>query len=200
MPDPTPAPAPTPQENKANLATHPLVTKLMGNSDTPPDLVALTGYFGPSKKPDSIRLYPTLDFHSYCEIPRAAVVATSPVDPKDDQSATMVHVKAGTPVEVVQTSTQPVESYLQGGITGQYLGSSAGQAQSFAAVGTAATLCTRIGCGVTHPPCSGVHTQCCPISHPPCSGVHTQCCPITHPPCSGVQTQCCPVQGTAATV
>jgi len=90
------------------------------DSDTPPNLVALTGYFGPSKKADSIRLYPSLDFQSYFEIPKAAIIATTPVDAEDDQSPTVVHVKAGTSVEAVQTSTQPVESYLQGGITGAY--------------------------------------------------------------------------------
>ena len=102
-----------PSPDKPNLSTHPLVAKLHGDSDTPPSLVALTGYFGPSKKADSIRLYASLDFHSYFEIPKAAIVATTPVDAKDDQSPTVVHVKAGTPVDAVQTSTQPVESYLQ---------------------------------------------------------------------------------------
>ncbi len=111
---------PNPSSHEPNLSTHPLVTKLQGDSDTPPNLVALTGYFGPSKKADSNRLYPSLDFQSYFEIPKAAIIATTPVDSKDDQSPTVVHVKAGTPVEAVQTSTQPVESYLQGGITGAY--------------------------------------------------------------------------------
>ena len=104
----------TPQ--KPDLTTHPLVAKLKGDSDTPPSLVALTGYFGPSKKADSIRLYTSLNFQSYYEIPKAAIVATTAVDSKDDQSATIVHVKTGTPVDAIQTSTQPVESYLQGSI------------------------------------------------------------------------------------
>jgi hypothetical protein len=109
-----------PSPPQPNLSTHPLVTKLRGESDIPPSLVALTGYFGPSKKADSIRLYPSLDFQSYFEIPKAAIVATTPVDADDAESPTVVHVKAGTPVDSVQTSTQPVESYLQGGITGAH--------------------------------------------------------------------------------
>ena len=111
---------PDPSSHEPNLLTHPLVRKLHGDSDTPPSLVALTGYFGPSKKADSIRLYPSLDFKSYFEIPRAAIVATTPVDADDEESPTVVYVKVGTPVESVQASTQPVESYLQGGITGAF--------------------------------------------------------------------------------
>ena len=108
--------------------THPLVSKLVGDSDTPPSLVALAGYFGPSRKSDSIRLYTDLGFQSYFEIPKASIVATTPTDATDDQSPTLVHVKAGTSVDAVQTSTQSVESYLQGGITSafQFQGDSTG--------------------------------------------------------------------------
>ena len=106
MPDSSP--------DKPDLSTHPLVSKLVGDSDTPPSLVALAGYFGPSRKADSIRLYTDLGFQSYFEIPKASIVATTPTDATDDQSPTLVHVKAGTSVDAVQTSTQPVESYLQG--------------------------------------------------------------------------------------
>jgi len=104
-----------------NLSTHPLVTKPQGDSDTPPSLVALTGYFGPSKKDDSIRLYPSLDFQSYFQIPKKAIIATNPEDATNENSPTVVYVKAGTPVASVQSPTRPVESYLQGGITGGYM-------------------------------------------------------------------------------
>ena len=112
MPDSSP--------DKPNLSPHPLVSKLVGDSDPPPSLVVLAGYFGPSRKSDSIRLYTDLVFQSYFEIPKASIVATTPTDATDDQSPTLVHVKAGTPVDAVQTSTQPVESYLQGGITSAF--------------------------------------------------------------------------------
>jgi hypothetical protein len=106
--------------DKPDLKTHPMVSKLVGDSDTPPSLVALAGFFGPSRKSDCIRLYNDLGFQSYFEIPKASIVATTPTDATDDQSPTLVHVKAGTPVDAVQTSTQPVESYLQGGITSAF--------------------------------------------------------------------------------
>jgi hypothetical protein len=165
MPDPSP--------HKPNLSPHPLVTKLRGDSDTPPSLVALTGYFGPSKKADSIRLYPSLDFQSYFEIPKAAIVATTPVDADDADSPTVVHVKAGTPVDSVQTSTQPVESYLQGGITGGYLGAIAPAAMPYPSK-YCTTICSFY-CTFAH--CRPTPMVAAPITHPPCSGVHTQCCP-----------------------
>lgn len=104
-----------------NLSMHPLVTKPQGDSDTPPGLIALTGYFGPSQKEDTIRLYPSLDFQSYFQIPKGAIVATNPEDASNANSPTVVYVKAGTPVAAVQSPTRPVESYLQGGITGGYI-------------------------------------------------------------------------------
>jgi hypothetical protein len=110
-----------PPPDNPDLSTHPLVAKAQGESDTPHGLVTLIGYFGPSRKADTIRLYPSLDFRSYCELPTSAIVATEPVDPNDANSPTLVYVKAGTPVESVQTSTQSVESYLQGGIAAGYL-------------------------------------------------------------------------------
>jgi hypothetical protein len=115
--------APGPQ--KPDLSTHPLLDTVQGNSqlppNVPPNVVVLTGYFGPTQKPDSIRLYPSLDFQLYFEIPQDAIVATTKVDPDSDLSPTLVHVKAGTPVELVQRSTQPIEAYLQGGITAEYM-------------------------------------------------------------------------------
>jgi hypothetical protein len=147
-----------PSADKPDLSTHPLVTKLQGDSDTPPSLVSLIGYFGPSKKADSIRLYTSLDFQSYFEIPKAAIVATAPSDANDDQSPTVAHLKAGTAVASVQTSTNPVESYLQGGITGQFLGSAGSSAQAVlrptptaipsnvVCPNTPATVCTQFNC------------------------------------------------------
>jgi len=104
--------------NKPDFSTHPLVKKLGGDSDNPPSLVALTGYFGPSKKADTVLLYQSLDFGSYVELPKAAIVATVPTDTENEDSPTVVYVKAGTPVNSTQTSTQPVESYVQGPIAG----------------------------------------------------------------------------------
>lgn len=171
MPDPSP--------DEPNLSTHPLVTKLYGDSDTPPNLVALTGYFGPSKKADSIRLYPSLDFQSYFEIPKAAIIATTPVDSKDDQSPTVVHVKAGTPVEAVQTSTQPVESYLQGGITGAYYPLLEPEPEPWAVFYTRPTVCCTHFTVCVNTVCGCVHKQAAVQAAVPAALTYyrTYCCP-----------------------
>jgi hypothetical protein len=180
MPDPSP--------HQPNLSTHPLVTKLRGDSDTPPSLVALIGYFGPSKKADSIRLYPSLDFQSYFEIPTAAIVATTPVDADDEDSPTVVHVKAGTPVDSVQTSTQPVESYLQGGITGAHPLIDGSQPLPWVRVQPTPTATFVPWCRITRSPieCPPQITR-SPIECPPhntvdtvCTQIHTVCA-CAHP-------------------
>jgi hypothetical protein len=107
--------------DKPDLSPHPLVKRLQGDSDHPASVVPLTGYFGPCKRPESIRLYTSLDFSSYFEIPTSAILATCALDEDDELSPTLAYVKAGTPVEAVRRSTQPVDVYLQGGITSGYL-------------------------------------------------------------------------------
>jgi hypothetical protein len=171
------------------------VAKLQGDSDTPPSLVPLIGYFGPSKKEGSIRLYPTLDFQSYFELPKSAIVATTPVDAKDDTSPTIVHVKAGTHVEAVQTTTVPVESYLQGGITKAFTPDDNGsEPLPWAILHPTTTMlptllrCTQVGCthlGCPQPTTTVLPTRLplfCPPSHAPvfCPPDNTLLfCPVT---------------------
>jgi hypothetical protein len=112
-----------------DLGTHPLVLAMqaLGTNDPPIGLVALTGYFGPSKKANSIRLYTSPEFQSYYEIPTGAIKATSPADSANPLGPTVAYVEVGTQVELVQTGTKPVEDYLQGGITaGYFAGASSG--------------------------------------------------------------------------
>ena len=110
------------RRGKVTLTPHPLVAKLHPEPDTPRDLVALIGYFGPSKKTDYIRLYPDLSFRSYYDIPTNGIIYTEPTDAKDENSPTRVLVLAATNLEMVQTTHQCIEaSYLQGAIAGNYL-------------------------------------------------------------------------------
>ncbi len=109
-----------------NLGTHPLVDKLHTDPDDTRNLVSLVGYIGPSKKPDSIRLYLDLGFKSYYEIPKSGVVSTSAAG-DDPNSPTTVFVDATTPVEVVTVQSQSVAAgYLQGAIASGYLGGASG--------------------------------------------------------------------------
>jgi len=112
-----------PEGQGGGIPTHPLVTKLLGDTDPPRNLVVLVGYCGPSKKPDSVRLYLGLDFRAYYEIPRGGIIPTEPIDSQDENSPTKVVVEATTRLELVQVSRQSVEaSFLQGGIASAYLG------------------------------------------------------------------------------
>jgi hypothetical protein len=119
--------APTPdQPGSVNLSPHPLVSKLHTDLDNPPNLVTLVGYLGPSKKPDSTRLYQDLTFRNYYEVPSASITATTPVDAEDPNSPTVIHVPASTTLEAVSTTSQSVEAgFLKGAITSSYLGSAA---------------------------------------------------------------------------
>ena len=112
-----------------NLKTHPLVSKLTPPGGAPPTLAQVTGYIGPSQKPDSVRVYTGLDFGSYYEIPKSAIVHTEQTDAADENSPTAVYVKADASIDVVQTTKQSVEaSYLQGAITNANLATAAASA------------------------------------------------------------------------
>ena len=109
-----------------NLEAHPLVRRLRREDDEPAaaDAVVLTGYLGPSKVGDNVRLYADLTFRTYYEIPRAAVRRT--VAGADEDDPTQVWVDSSARVEVVQTTRQSVEAgYLGGAIAGQFAGASA---------------------------------------------------------------------------
>jgi hypothetical protein len=103
-----------------DLTTHALVKAMEGTSDPPRGLVALTGYFGPDPpSEDLIRLYTSLDFLSYYEIPKDAIKATSRVNADDVNSPTVAYVASGTIVREVHA--RPVGYYLQGGITAEHI-------------------------------------------------------------------------------
>src|SRR5215203_5942669 len=131
-------------EGTPDLTPHPLVARLRGpvedDEASPPNVVALTGYLGPSKSGDNVRLYTDLTFRSYYEIPRTAVRNTIPS--KDEDGPSQVWVDAGARIEIVQISRQSVEAgYLAGSITGSFMG---GAGRAAAAVGGQQPLCLTV--------------------------------------------------------
>jgi hypothetical protein len=105
-----------------DTSTHPLVTAILGDSDPPPDRVVLVGYFGPSRKSNSVRLYLGLDMLRYYEIPLDGIVSTEPVDPNNPRSATRVILNADTQLELVSmTALKDEAGYLRGNITASLL-------------------------------------------------------------------------------
>jgi hypothetical protein len=101
--------------------THPIVQAILEVTQSPEDVAVLVGYFGPSSKPDYVRLYFSLDLHSYCELYNPAgggdILATLPSNPNNPNAPTFVLVKASANIEVIQTSSTGVQaSFLQGAI------------------------------------------------------------------------------------
>jgi hypothetical protein len=158
-----------PLPDEPDLSTHPLVAKMQGAGDLPKGLVALTGFLGPSQHAELIRLYQGLDFQSFFEIPRDAIIATSPADAANELCPTVVYVKVGSSVTAVQTSTQTVESFLQGGITGDYLpgANTGGYLGAVDVFGTKCTICPCHSQALGPTPFGPFATKCGPCpSHP----------------------------------
>lgn len=108
---------------EVNLDAHPFVDKLHPNPDEIPDIVALTGYIGSSRKDGRVRLYSDLTFRNYYEIPTSGIIGTAPTDAADENSPTGVHVSADTRLEAVSISSRSIEAgYLKGSISICYLG------------------------------------------------------------------------------
>jgi hypothetical protein len=100
-----------------DLTPHPLVTKLLPDLDHPHEAVVLVGYLGHSKTPDLIRLYPDLDFQTYIEIPKSAIINHSQVQSPSDVEPTKLVVDAKAPLEFVQCRDASV---LQGAIASRF--------------------------------------------------------------------------------
>jgi hypothetical protein len=136
-----------PGRGGAEIPMSPLVTRLLGESGEPQDLVTMVGYIGPSKKEAHVRLYTGLDFQTYYEVPREKVALAEPVDREDDNSPTRIMIRADATVELVQISKQTgPASYLAGGIAGTYLAGAAASQAIFPPPPTHYTIC---GCWVT---------------------------------------------------
>jgi hypothetical protein len=148
----------------AEIPIHPLVTRLLGESGEPQDLVTLVGYIGPSKKAGHVRLYTGLDFQTYYEIPREGVALAEAVDREDENSPTRLMIQADATVDLVQTSKQSgPASYLAGAIAGTYLaGAAAAQITAVHPIPTKYTICR---CLITVP------TQCVCTFPPFCPGI-----------------------------
>jgi hypothetical protein len=112
-----------------DLSHHPLVERLYPEGDGVPDQVAVVGFLGPSKKANFIRLYLSLSFNRFIEIPVEAIVLTQPVDAQDENSPLRVFVRHDAKLDLVYTETQTVEaSYLRGNIATNHLAGSSSSA------------------------------------------------------------------------
>jgi hypothetical protein len=93
----------------------------------------LDGFIGPSKKLDWIRLYLSLSFDTFVDIPVGGIISTQPVDATNENSPTRVWIRSETTLDVVQRVSQTMEaSYLRGGIAREHLKSATPAGRSMA--------------------------------------------------------------------
>ncbi|WP_168880031.1 hypothetical protein [Rhizobium sp. P28RR-XV] len=111
-----------PNEGAVDLSHHPLVERLYQQGEGEADQVALVGFLGPSKKANFIRLYLSLSFDRFIEIPVGDIVLTQAVDAQDENSPSRLFVRRDAKLDLVYTETQTVEArYLRGRISTDYL-------------------------------------------------------------------------------
>jgi hypothetical protein len=145
-----------------DTSPNPIVTQLLGGGDPPLDVGVLIGYFGPSKKDNQVRLYTSLDFHTYYEFPIAGVLSTIPLDPKDSNSPTRVFLKGGTFVDFVRIETTEAR-YLCGQIADRNLARATAKAAVCAPQGIFAASVDGPCCNTVGHHCTNANTN-CPIS------------------------------------
>jgi hypothetical protein len=92
----------------------PRIAALLSAGEESADLVFLTGFLGPSKRPEYVRLYVDLDLSCYFEIPKSAFAYTGPINSADETQPRKFAIFATTKLEFVQHIPA---SFLQGPIT-----------------------------------------------------------------------------------
>lgn len=109
-----------------DTSTHELVTKFLGDTGPPPNVVEFTGYFGPSDIEGNVRLYLGLDFMSYFEIPLTGITSTTPADSTHADSPTCVLVKKEADLELVKmASISGDASFFNGCVVSDFLAGAA---------------------------------------------------------------------------
>jgi len=104
------------------LQPNPVVAKLNPNMDYPPDTVSLQGYVSESSRAGYIRLYLTLDFLDYYEIPSECVNRRVPLNADDPESPDEVVIDASVELVVVHVKRDTVKAaFLRGAIKEVYL-------------------------------------------------------------------------------
>ena len=102
---------------KKKLQTHPLIKKLGVDPTKPPDRVALVSYLGPAGREGHWRIYHDLSFGLYTEVPEDAILSSEPMDPGNENSPSLVVVKAGVPVQTMHAISHSTgAAFLQGSI------------------------------------------------------------------------------------
>ncbi|MBC8067423.1 MAG: hypothetical protein IAG13_03740 [Deltaproteobacteria bacterium] len=110
-------------EKRPRLKQHPIVEKLIDDPNAPPDVVQIVGYIGKSPRQAHHRVYLSLQFDEYVDVPEDAIVHFEEVpDTEMQHGGTRLWVQASAPVvhETRQT-TRTEARFLEGSIADEYL-------------------------------------------------------------------------------
>jgi len=136
---------------RTKLKPHPLIRKL-GVEAGEPARAVLVGYLGPASQPGYWRVYHSLTFSDYTEVPEEAIERTEPLDAADENSPSLVLIKPGTRAYSVLGASHTLEAgFLEGPIAGRYLrGASAGPRQPVETPQTGSIIVCPTGTGVSN--------------------------------------------------
>lgn len=103
------------------LRRHPLAARLRPDPDEIPNLVVLIGYPGRSTREGWWRLYQSLDFRTYYEIPRGVIRYAVLVDAACEDGPIRLFVARDAELELVQVVGAAGAAYLAGTIAQNYM-------------------------------------------------------------------------------
>lgn len=93
---------PADQTGEVDLTPHPLVPGLeRDQTHADEGLTTLVGFIGPARTDDRVRVYLDLSFASYCDVAKADIVQTAPVDANDENSPSTVWVNSSAQMRLV---------------------------------------------------------------------------------------------------
>jgi hypothetical protein len=108
---------PKADEQKVDLTPDQMLTELLDEFGDLKDVVVLAGHLGPSNRDGHVRLYPELDYRTYFEVPKTAILRRERLEPAPGGKPTRIVVDASAKLEVVQIVEQTIEaSFLRGPI------------------------------------------------------------------------------------
>jgi hypothetical protein len=142
----------TEHDKTSRLSIHPLAAALADDPASPRDTVQIVGYIGKSQRAQHSRVYLSLAFDEYIDVPAAAILHHADVPETElPHGGTRLWVDAGA--QVVHETRQSMRTearFLEGAIAAEYLqegpAEPAPDAQAFGTAITQATICKANSC------------------------------------------------------
>jgi hypothetical protein len=144
--------------------------------------VSLTGFVGPSKNPDNVRLYADLSFTSYLEIPKGTVLGRTRVRQDDENSPSLLRVRSDAKLEYRSVVAHSIEaSALAGAITAAHMRTAVFQRTAIMPAPTAAVVADFTNTCFSCNPCA---TNTCVSCNPCVTNTCVSCNPCVTNTCA----------------